>query len=181
MGFKRACRVGEMVSIPALCDDTFEANARDLMAGEAADMPPEVVPDFMARRAAELRAQVTLYAETFDETVLQVPLDGVARIMIQGLSGAQFAEAESAGYAAATRAKAAPENVAAYLELEILRRGLVNVEGFDVEPVGGMYPVAVLMGPNGIGHAWARFRAEMAARITAWSHLGKLESSSSVP
>lgn len=181
MAFKRACRAGEMISIPALSDDTFETAAHGLMVREAEGLPPEDVPAFMTRRAGELRAQVSLFAEMFDESVIQVPLDGVARVMIQGLSGAQFADAESAGYAAAVRANVKAEHVQAYLELEILRRGLVSVEGFDAAPAGCLYPVDVLMGPNGIGLAWARFRVEMAARITAWSHLGKPESSSSAP
>lgn len=181
MGFKRACRAGETVIVPAFSDDAFERAAQGLMVREAESLTPDDVPAFMTRRAGELRAQVSLFAETFDESVIQVPLDGVARVMIQGLSGAQFAEAESAGYAAALRANAKAEHVQAYLELEILRRGLVNVDGFDAAPSGGLYPVEVLMGPNGIGLAWARFRVEMAARITAWSHLGKPESSSSAP
>lgn len=181
MAFKRACRVGETISIPLLSDPAFDANAAGIIAAETEAAAPADVDAFMSEMAKRIISEAVIFANTFDESVLSTPLTDVTRATIRGLSGAQIAAAETAGHAAAVAAKCGEEHMQAYTQTEVIRLGLVSLGGFDAAPVAGLYPVELLMGAGGIGSAWRNVRRELAGRITDWSHLGKPESSSSEP
>lgn len=194
MALLRSTRVGQTLSIPTLCDVVYQERLRHALesagvaaynaaiaAGAGEEEAGEMSTAAIQATVARLQDEHRRFGDTLDDSCLSLGVDGVDRVLVQGLSGAQFAEAESAGTKAHAKAKAEPADLPAYVECEILRRGLVNVAGFDEEPVGGMYPVEALMAPGGIGVTWAEFRREFAGRIKAWSHLGKSASPSSVP
>jgi len=167
MAFQRASRAGDLARIPLMCDPDLRALVVSTLtgAGDEADALTE-----------RLRLAVALYHETLDPMgvwdVLGGQPVGVAYATIRGLTGGEFADARRAALLAAGT------DSQAHIEAELIRRGLVALDGFDERPVDGMYPVEALYGPGGLGRDWAMVRAELAARIDGWSHLGKQAGSS---
>lgn len=167
MAFQRAARAGDLARIPLMCDPDLRALVVSTLtdAGDEADALTE-----------RLRLAVALYHETLDPMgvwdVLGGQPVGVAYATIRGLTGAEFADARRAALLAAGA------DSQAHIEAELIRRGLVALDGFEERPVAGLYPVEVLYGPGGLGRDWPMVRSELAARIDAWSHLGKPAGSS---
>lgn len=186
MGFNRTSRAGQVCTIPALCCTTYQGRVHAAISGAALAAAEGLADDAavsaMESASAEAVGRIIdehrRFADHLDPAILTTDLDGVARVTIRGLSGAQLADAETAGKMAAIRAKA--KDPAQYVEAELLRAGLVAVDGFDDAPGANGYPVEVLSGPGGMAE-WSAFRPEFAARIRTWSTLGESVLSPSVP
>jgi len=187
MAFNRASRAGQLRALSCISDPTYQGRvhaaiaAAALRASEGLTDESEVVAAMETASRAEverLQGEHARFGEHLDESVLTTNLDGVARVTIRGLSGAQLADAEAAGRLAATKAKA--KDSTPFLEAELLRAGLVSVDGFDEAPGVNGYPVEALSGPGGMAE-WGVFRGEVAIRIRTWSTLGESALSSSVP
>lgn len=178
MGFERATRSSETRRIPLLCDPAL----RDRIARYILRAGPE--REAQEAEADRVRSMFRLFAETLDPSVLRQQLgddalDGVTHITIRGLSGEQFAAASDAAALAHDRYPAVP--LRTLVEAEYMRAGLVSIDSFDEVRGPTGYPVEVLYAAGGIGREWPQVRAEVAARIDAWSHLGKPAGSSSAP
>lgn len=187
MGFNRTSRAGQLHTLPCICDPTYQARvhaaiaAAALRAAEGLTDEVEVIAAMEAASRGEverLQSEHARFGEHLDDALLTTDLTGVSRVTIRGLSGAQLADAETAGRLAAARAKA--KDLAPFLEAELLRAGLVAVEGFDEAPGVNGFPVEVLSAPGGMAE-WGAFRGEVAIRIRTWSTLGEQVLSPSVP
>lgn len=187
MGFNRTSRAGQLHTLPCLCDPTYQQRAHAAIA-DAALRAADGLTDEAAISAAmesashaevaRLHAEHVRLGEHLDESTLTTDLTDVSRVTIRGLSGAQLADAETSGRLAAVRAKA--KDAAPFIETELVRVGLVAVDGFTETPGVNGFPVEVLSAPGGMAE-WGSFRTEVAARIRTWSTLGESVLSPSVP
>lgn len=165
MALKRAVRGGQSVRLPLLCDPDYRAGvlARLTAAGDRG------VRDTSRAAIADEEAR---FALSLDPTVLLTPCADVTHIVVRGLSGSEVGSADDEAMASARPFVGARADA-------IIARGLVRVDGFDLERKGGMYPVSELA--DAVGAAWSELRAEIHARILRFSDLGELVASSSVP
>lgn len=177
MGFQRATRANETKRLPLLCDPEL----RDRVARYILRVGPE--REAQEAEADRVRSVFRLFGETLDPSVLHQLgddiLDGVTHVTIRGLSGEQFAAATDAAALAHDEQPAVP--LRTLVEAEYIRAGLVSIDSFGETRGPTGYPVEVLYAAGGIGRQWPQVRAEVAARIDAWSHLGKPAGSSSAP
>lgn len=187
MGFNRTSRAGQLHTLPCLCDPTYQAHIHEAIAAAALRAADGLTDEAAITAAMEtasraeverLQAEHVRFGEHLDESVLTTDITGVSRVTIRGLSGAQLADAETAGRLAATKAKA--KDATPFLDTETIRAGLVSVDGFDESPGPNGYPVEALSAPGGMAE-WGTFRGEVAARIRTWSTLGESVLSPSVP
>lgn len=187
MGFNRTSRAGQLATLPCLADPTYQRRLHDAIAGAAYAAAEGLEDDAAVGAAMESasRAEVerrhaehARFAEHLDVALLTLPLEDVARLTIRGLSGAQLADADNAGRLAAVRARA--KDPTGHIETELVRAGLVALDGFDLAPGPNGYPVETLSGPGGIAE-WAELRREVAARVRTWSTLGESALSPSGP
>lgn len=187
MGFNRTSRAGQLHVLPCICDPTYQARVHAAIAAAALRASEGLVDEAEVIAAMETASRVEVerlqgeharFGEHLDEALLTTDLAGVSRVTIRGLSGAQLADAETAGRLAAARAKT--KDPTPFLEAELLRAGLVSVEGFDEAPGVNGFPVEVLSAPGGMAE-WGAFRGEVALRIRTWSTLGESVLSPSVP
>ena len=189
MGFNRTSRAGQLHTLPCLCDPTYQARIHEAIAAAALRAADGLTDEAAITAAMEtasraeverLQAEHVRFGEHLDESVLTTDLAGVSRVTIRGLSGAQLADAETAGRLAATKAKAKAKDSDPFMDTEVIRAGLVSVEGFDEAPGVNGYPVEALSSPGGMAE-WGTFRDEVAMHIRTWSTLGESVLSPSVP
>jgi hypothetical protein len=140
MAIKRATRAGQSITLPLLCD-----------------------PDYLARRMADNDDHERLFAESLDPSALGVPLDGITKATVRGLSGTQFLEADEA----AARACATIGGE---------RRGLCSPRPHDRghSPRSASPASATAAARSCAGHqrSWGSVR-RLYNRIVTWSHLGE--------
>lgn len=162
MALKRATRTGQVLRIPLLCD-----------------------PDYRARRLERLpeaEAEEKLFFETLDTKVLKTDLTNVTHVMIRGLNGSAFAEANAAAYEAMRGKEWTEAGFNMAYMTEVVRRGLLGIDGDDPGcPAPALYPIENLSGDGGYGEMWAVMLLELNARIRTWGTLGESVGSSSVP
>lgn len=196
MALKRATRVGQSITLPLLCDPDLDARltAPGVAAYKAVlSTVPEDADDATQRAAiaaAEcarekamepIRAAIALFVQTLDPAALGVDLAGVTHVTIRGLGGDAFAECDEVALrklAALPKDERSDAAMASLRSSELMRRGLVSVDGFD-DLSATPYPVEKLA--QQVGSIWTAMRWEIAARIEAWSHLGESAGSSSAP
>lgn len=154
MAFKRATKAGQVIRIPLLSD-----------------------PDYQARRLsrdsiAEVEAEEHLFFESIDPSALKTDLNGVTQVAIRGLSGKDFTDIQDK-VLGLIESSTAPSVLERLVSIEIIRKGLVKVDGFDGSGAESDYPVEVLNGVGGLGEMWPRACMELTNRIRVWSSLGE--------
>lgn len=159
MAIKRAVRKGECLPIPLLCDPEYQAR-RSTRIGEGMGAK---------ERRAEVESEERVFRDTLDSSVLKTPLDGITRVVIRGILGTDFADAQADAYevGAGNDSRFGQANMVA-----VFRRGLVSYDGAQETPES-------LSGEGGLGSFWPAVLYEAHARIQTWSSMGESPGSSS--
>lgn len=162
MAFRRATKSGQVIRIPLLSD-----------------------PDYRARRLSRLeeaQAEEKLFFESLDASVLKTDLTDVTHVMIRGLTGKDFADAQAAAYSALRGEVYSDTAFGSAQILEIIKRGLLGIDGDDPGcPAPALYPLEHLYGDGGYGEHWPLVMYELHERIKVWSSLGEASGSPSAP
>jgi len=183
VGIRRASRAGQSVTIPLLCDPSYQA-ARRVRALGGDDPRTDAGEASIKRRLDDIDAEEARFAASLDAGALTCVPDDCARATIKGLDGATFKRindcAALAGISASRDEKARVRITTEVMMVETLRAGLVD-SGCDGFPVATPYPVEQLSGEDGIGPIWPQYLQELHERIVTFSTLGESVGSSAAP
>ena len=165
MAFKRATKAGQSIRIPLLSDPDYQA--RRLLRPEGLEV---------------VSAEEKLFFESLDTSVLKTDLTDVTHIVIKGLTGKDFSDAQTGAFNS-IRGESYSESAFGHANiLEVIKRGLVSIDGNDPGcPSPPLYPVELLYGNNGYGEYWPIIMYEIHERIKIWSSMGESSGSRSAP